>query len=202
MTGTELKRTLSEDVLYPPHAPRTESPEYKAIHKKMVVDEDRPCLVCGVRNSDLKDPKRRDDPAINPYGAKAIETHHRLIEWALAGAVDLAKFNARILPGLLHHTGDTTTFGHDFTQEEMEAFVDHGEQNLWPICDKHHRSPRIGIHAITGPIWGVQDVLKDGYNLTNFVATSPHEAAALTALPQTTGQAQPPEQPEPTPAHD
>lgn len=187
MTGTELKRTLSEDVLYPPHVPRTETPAYKAIHKKMVVDEDRPCLVCGVRNSDLQDATRRDDPAINPYGAKANETHHAKIEWALANAIDLTKFNKRVRPGMLAHTGDQETFGHDFTQQELLDFVDHSPYNLWVLCDICHRHKGMGIHALTGPIWGVRDLLIDGYNLTGFVAPSPIEAKQLEALPMTTG---------------
>ena len=181
----DLNRTLTEHVHYPDHAPRTPSSLYLKNHHRLVVEEDRPCLVCGVRNSTLHDPAR------NPCGATAIETHHRLIEWALANAIDLAKFNARVRPGLLRETGDRDKYGHDFTQEEMEEWIAGDADNLWCLCDRHHRSSLIGIHAITGPIWGAQDLIRDGFDLTGFVAPTPHEAAQLTALPQTVGVAQP-----------
>ena len=40
------------------------------------------------------------DKTQNRYGAKAMETHHHVIEWALANAIDPAKFNRSILPHL------------------------------------------------------------------------------------------------------
>jgi hypothetical protein len=56
------------------------------------VTNDLPCLVCGVRNSTLKNKSK------NPHGAKQLETHHRIIEWALANAIDPGKFNNAIRP--------------------------------------------------------------------------------------------------------
>ncbi len=175
------RRTLHEVANYPPHPPRTASALYTRNHHRLVYEEDRPCLVCGVRQSTLH------DPAQNPYGATQLETHHRIVEWSLARAVDIAKFNHRIRPGLLRHTNDTATYGHEFTQEELITWVEGHADNLWVLCDLHHRHPLIGIHAITGPIWGIQDVLVDGYDLTGFTAESPVEAAQLTTLPLTTG---------------
>lgn len=180
--ATKLNRTLIEDVNYPPHPPRKPSPRYLKSHHQMIVVEDRPCLVCGVRNSTLKDPKQ------NPYGATAIETHHHYIEDSLANAVDPAKFNAKLLPTLLKRTGDTAKYGHPFTEDEMHDWIHGDTQNLWPLCSAHHRGLKIGVHSITGPIWGVQDLLIDGYDLTNFVPTTPHEGAQLENLPGTTGK--------------
>ncbi len=74
-TVHELKRTLNEDVFYPPHPPRSESPEYQAVHKKLIDEMDEPCWICGLRKS---------------TGGN-METHHFAIEWALEGAVDPAK---------------------------------------------------------------------------------------------------------------
>jgi hypothetical protein len=37
--------------------------------------------------------------------------------------------------------------------------VDHGFDNLWVLCDVHHRHKFVGIHAITYPIWRPQDVV-------------------------------------------
>lgn len=150
-----VDRILKEDVWYPPHEPRTETPEYRAIHHKLVVELDLPCLVCGVRNSTLK------DPAHNRVGAKQIETHHHVIEWALANAIDLEKFNLKIWPKLQARHG-TNKYPRTFTQQQMLDFVDHSEDNLWTLCDVHHRHALYGIHSITGPIWGAQDLIKDG----------------------------------------
>jgi len=194
--GSKLIRTLQEHANYPAHVPRRPTALYTKNHHRLIVEEDRGCLVCGVRHSDLQDPKRRNDPKINPVGATQNETHHAHIEDSLANAIDLAKFNKRVRPGLLKRTGNQGKYGHDFTQDEMLEWIHGDADQLWVLCDRHHRSPLIGSHAITGPIWGVQDLLLDGYDLTGFVPTSPVEAAQLEALPQTTGTAQSPLDPD------
>ena len=184
--GTHLNRTLIEHVLYPPHPPRRPTKRFLTSRYRLIVELDLPCLVCGVRNSTLGDPTQ------NPYGATAMEAHHRLIEDSLANAIDVDKFNAKVLPALLRKTGDTATYGHPFTRAEMLDWIHGDAENLWILCSQHHRGKFVGIHSITGPIWGVQDLLIDGYNLTGLVAHSPEEAAQLTALPATTGEAEPP----------
>lgn len=151
----EVDRILKEAVFYPEHMPRKESPAYAKVHHQLVVVEDRPCLICGVRNSTLKDPEK------NPHGAKEIETHHHIIEWALQNAIDLDKFNEHVWPNLkARHPGK---YPEPFTQQQMLDFIDHGEDNLWPLCDIHHRHSLVGIHSITGPIWGAQNLIKDGF---------------------------------------
>lgn len=171
----EVDRTLDERVFVPAHAPRTESPGYKAIHKKLVYDDDRPCLVCGVRASILKDPAKAKDKTLNPATARAMETHHRMIEWSLINAIDLGKFNKHIVGGLRRHHPDVLAYQRDFTQQEMEDFIDHGDENLWVLCDVHHRSKFVGIHSISGPIWSPQDLLKPGYKYTPY--DPQHDAA-------------------------
>lgn len=156
----ELRRTLTEDVFYPPHPPRTETSEYKAIHKKLVHELDLPCLVCGVRQSTLEDSSQ------NRWGARALETHHHHIEWALAGAIDLGKFNARIVLAYRKRPGHHEQYDSLFTQEQLLAWVDHDPDNLWVLCDVHHRHKGVGIHAISGPIWGTQDLVLDNFKLT------------------------------------
>jgi hypothetical protein len=152
----EVERTLKEAVFYPAHDARTESPAYAKAHHHLVVELDLPCLVCGVRNSTLKDPTQ------NTANARDMETHHHVIEWALQNAIDLAKFNTRIWPALVHqHPGKYPT---PFTQQEMLDFIDHSEDNLWVLCDVHHRHSLVGIHSITGPIWGAQDLVKSDFD--------------------------------------
>ncbi len=163
-----VSRKLNEAVFVPPHAPRRATPEYRAMHSKLVVEQDRPCLVCGATNSMLKDPKKRKDPEHNPAGAKQIETHHRMVEWSLMNAIDLGKFNKRIIGALRRHRSDDTRYNHDFTEQEIKDFIDHSETNMWVLCDIHHRHKYVGIHSISGPIWGPQDLLKPGYKYTPF----------------------------------
>ncbi len=189
--GSKLIRTLRETALYPPHPPRKATALYNKSHHRLVVELDRPCLVCGVRNSDLQDPARRNDSKINPWGAKQLESHHRIVEDSLANAIDVAKFNKHIVPGLLKHTGDEAKFGHDFTQDEMVAFIHGDELNLWILCDVHHRHSAVGIHSITYSVWSVQHLLLDNYDLTGYTPPTPQEAAQIAALPTTQGVAVP-----------
>lgn len=152
-----VKDMLSQAVFYPAHDTRRESPGYTAIRKQMVEVEDKECLVCGVRNSTL------GDPAQNLFGAKQLETHHWIVEWALANAVDLTKFNNHIVGSMRQHPQHDRMYDQDFTQQQMLDWIDHGRDNLKVLCDVHHRHKYVGIHAISYPIWGPQDILMPGF---------------------------------------
>lgn len=152
-----VTRTIHEEVWVPEHMPRTSTAAYRRIHHQMVVIEDRPCLVCGVRNSTLHDPTQ------NRYDATAIETHHHIVEWSLANCISLDKFNARIVARL--HAEGKPGYEQPFTEAEMLAWIDHDRDNLWPLCNVHHRGVHAGIHYITDPIWSAQDLIKEGYTL-------------------------------------
>jgi hypothetical protein len=152
----EVERTLKEAIFYPAHDHRTESPGYAKAHHHLAIELDLPCLVCGVRNSTLK------DPTVNKVGARDMETHHHIVEWALQNAIDLDKFNGRIWPALrARHAGK---YDLPFTQQSMLDFIDHSEDNLWVLCDVHHRHSLVGIHAVTFPIWSAQDLVKDDFD--------------------------------------
>jgi len=155
----EVRRTLHEDVFYPPHAPRTESAAYARTHHQLVVLADAPCFICGVRQSTLH------HPAQNPFGARAMETHHVHVEWALAGAVDLKRFNAQVVAQLRRERPDDPAYPKHFTRAQMLAWIDHHPDNLLVLCDIHHRHSFVGIHAISGPIWGAQNLLLHRYEL-------------------------------------
>ena len=152
-----VSRLLREIVNYPGHAKRTNSPEYSKVHRDLAVVQDLPCLVCGVRNSTLKSKKE------NPCGARQMETHHHLVEWALANALDLGKFNERIVAHFRLRPHHDPIYNQDFTEDQMLEWVDHHPDNLWVLCDIHHRTPLLGIHEITFPIWGPQDIVKDDF---------------------------------------
>jgi hypothetical protein len=55
---------------------------------RLVVEENRPCAICGVTNAAIERGRR------GRSGASQIGTHHAVIEWALMDAVDLRRFNA------------------------------------------------------------------------------------------------------------
>jgi hypothetical protein len=149
--------TVQELQFYPTHDDRRETAEYRKAHHHLVVELDLPCLMCGVRNSTLADPEE------NPYGAKQIETHHHIIEWALQEAIDTDKFNKVLLPHLAHRHPQRPEYRTPFTPEQVRAWVDHSEDNLWVLCDVHHRAKYLGIHEITYPIWSPMNMLRDDF---------------------------------------
>lgn len=152
-----VRRTLSETVFYPEHAPRTASALYAQTHHHLVYDLDLPCVVCGVRRSTLGDLTQ------NRVGARAIETHHALVEWAGQTEINwdkLAQDNPT-LPTLVSiaqafhaHLLANGSLPPDY-KLDATPFVDSTEQML-VICDVDHRGSQRGVHMITGPVWELQ----------------------------------------------
>lgn len=140
-----VRHLIHESVMYPAHAPRSESPEYATKHHQLVVEEDRPCFICGVRNSTLGSPEE------NPHGASEMETHHLYVEWSLINATDVAKLN--------------TYFHKQLDAAGWAAELDHGDENLLVLCDIHHRHKEAGIHELTYPIWIAQKFIRDDWQL-------------------------------------
>jgi hypothetical protein len=128
----------------PPHDERIETPTYRKARAFLIDERDAPCAVCGVRKSTLH------DPAQNPLGATALETHHYPIERSLLNAVDPKKLHAR--------------FPQVFDDETLVAFID-SPANLIVLCDQHHRSPEVGIHHLVVQDWMVLPFLKTGYRI-------------------------------------
>ncbi|TLY35348.1 MAG: hypothetical protein E6K62_04605 [Nitrospirae bacterium] len=92
-----------------------------------------------------------------------METHHHVIEWALANAISVAKFNKHLLPHLRKRHPNRHEYKQDFSEKQLLDWVDHHEDNLWVLCDVHHRAKYLGIHEITFPIWGPMDLLRDDF---------------------------------------
>ena len=151
--------TLYEWTFYPEHDARGDSDTaaYRSARKKLV--ENGACLVCGVSQATLKDPIARKDLAKNPFEASGLETHHRVIEWALSEAIDVDRFNSRFVARrrLLDPTDEK--YARDFDQKTLLDWIDHDPDNLWVLCNVHHRAPFMGIHAITRPHWDPQDLV-------------------------------------------
>ena len=146
---------LMDPMFYPAHDQRTETAKYKEVHSRLTVEKDLPCLVCGVRHSTLKDNTK------NPYGASAMETHHHIVEWALANAIDPDLFSQALLPNLREKHKDNPDYKKEkFSEQEVRDWVDHSPDNLWVLCDVHHRHKWVGIHHVSYPMWAPQDLLK------------------------------------------
>jgi len=152
-------KSLSDPLFYPQHDARKETAAYKAVHQHLVVDLDLPCRICGVRNSILVDKAKAADPQLNPYAALQMETHHHTIEWALANAVDPALFNKTLRPTLAASHPDIALYQQDMTAQQIHDWVDHSPDDLWVLCDVHHRHKWVGIHEISYPLWVPQGVL-------------------------------------------
>ncbi len=118
-------------LFYPAHDPRAEPPEYRCVHARLVVKENRPCAICGVTNAAIARGRVK-----NPWRASQIETHHAVIEWALMDAVDLRRFNALVVRP---RRGLARVCARSFTRAQMRAWIDHHEDNLLVLCDVHHR---------------------------------------------------------------
>lgn len=138
-------------LFYPAHDPRAESSEYRRVHARLVVEENRPCAICGVTNAAVA---RARGP--NPWRASEIETHHAIVEWALMNAIDLDQFNALVVRA---HRGTRRIYARAFTREQMRAWIDHHEDNLLVLCDVHHRHRAVGIHSVAAPVWNAQPLL-------------------------------------------
>jgi hypothetical protein len=155
----EVRRLLDERAFYPAHDARKESSAYAKVHKALV--KEGRCLICGVTNEVLKKQAKRENLNLNPYAAKQLETHHHVIEWALANAIDTDKFNKLVFPHLKARHPERYTS--PLTTEEVKAWVDHSPDNLWILCDVHHRAKWFGIHEITDPLWGPQDIFSNAF---------------------------------------
>src|SRR5437870_13344391 len=105
-------------LFYPEHAPRAESREYRRVHDRLVVHENRPCAMCGVTNAALARGGR------NPWHASQIETHHAIIEWALMGAIDLDRFNDLVVRPRRRMR---RIYARAFTPAQLHAWIDHHE---------------------------------------------------------------------------
>lgn len=150
--------------LSPPHPPRVETPEYARAHKFLVYTKNAPCLRCGVTRRTLK------NPAKNPMGAKALETHHFPIERSLMDACDPAKVHK--------------DFPQVYDRATLAAFVD-SPGNLIVLCDQHHRSLEHGIHHQLVQDWAVGPYLLDGY----IIAATAQDATQAEAVDERIMQA-------------
>lgn len=144
---SELKRNLAEDVFYPPHEKRHASSLYRKTHKKLILEMDTPCWICGIKHSDVvKLPKEEQSKW-------QMETHHSELEWAAEKAFETDEEMLKKL------TADFAEIMNDPLR--LRDWLD-SEGNMLVLCAYHHRGLRTGIHSITYPAWKLQRYEYDG----------------------------------------
>ena len=154
---------LEEADFYPEHDKRKSSEGYRKVHHQFVVEKNLPCLVCGVTHELLTDSIKKQDKKLNPYSAKQIELHHHIIEWSLANAIDHDKFNDTIRINLMNKQKDNLLYQKEMTMQEILDWIDHSPDNLWVLCDVHHRHKYFGIHHISYPNWAPQNLYTEAF---------------------------------------
>lgn len=108
--------------------------------RELVYTHDLPCLVCGVRQSTLAKAEQ------NPYGAKRLGTHYRIVEWALANAPDVRKLYDRLVEHARARPRRDPRTGR--ADDAREWFARH-EDIPWVLCDVHHQRATGGVPEIS-----------------------------------------------------
>lgn len=133
----EQDETLHQIVLYPEHAQRTESEEFRRNKHELVHGRDEPCWISGSRE------KR--------------EVHH-FFEWSLWNSLDPVK--------VLEVLKMLNPYGYPEADYEKPIESPDDIRNLVVLSEEYHRGPYKGVHMITFPIWIAQKAVKDGVQIT------------------------------------
>lgn len=134
------RRTLREVVAYPEHGPRESDSHYK------IFNHARHHLIevlgagCWIGGATLAQVKAGLPDGHRCAGARQLEAHHAVAEFAGLNEVDWQKVAKDFPQAGLHSDEDFLRFA------ESEA-------GLMILCDVHHRHPGKGIHSVTYPAW-------------------------------------------------
>ena len=150
---SDLARTLHEHAYYPSHGPRESDPHYKvfnAARRHLIVTLGVGCWIGGATRSEIKAGLPADHRC---HGAKQLEAHHEVAEFAGLNEVDWHKVAADFPDTAIHSDEDFLNFAES-------------EGGLTILCDVHHRGPFHGIHAITYPVWKLDRIARTGWSFT------------------------------------
>lgn len=129
----EIKRTLTEIVIDPSHADRTESPEFRRSKERLKEDGHYRCYICGTTQD--------------------IQVHH-LAEYCFATIVDFEK--------LKQFCEEFDPYGYGKLLRN-KPITDIGDvRNCLAICRSHHIEKGTGVHETTLPIWLIQKLARTG----------------------------------------
>lgn len=151
------RRTLHEMVAYPPHAPREQDPHYGVFHHAQHHLIHELGVGCWIGGATLAEVKSGLPASHRCAGATQLEAHHAVAEFAGLSEIDWQKVAKDFPRAGIHSDEDFLNFAES-------------EGGLMIICDKHHRSPNHGIHAITYPAWLLDRYARDEYE---FIPESP-----------------------------
>ena len=134
------RRTLHEVVAYPPHTPREEDPHYAVFrhaqhHLIHVLG-----VGCWIGGATLAQIQEGLPEGHRCHGAKQLEAHHAIAEFAGLNEIDWQKVAGDFPQAELH------------SNEDFLAYAE-SEGGLMILCDVHHRHPGKGIHTVTYPAW-------------------------------------------------
>jgi hypothetical protein len=135
-----MKQTFQEVVAYPPHGPRASDPYYpifEAAKRHLVHVLGVGCWIGGATLAQITAGLPAGHRCL---GAKQLEAHHAVAEFAGLNAVDWQKVAADFPQVGIHSDADFLRFAES-------------EGGLSILCDKHHRLGNTGIHAVTYPVW-------------------------------------------------
>jgi hypothetical protein len=150
---SEEPRTLHELAFYPEHGPRGSDPHYAIFHaaRHHLIDVLKVgCWIGGATKDQIAAGLAPDHPC---HGAKQLEAHHHIAEWAGLSEIDWRKV-AKDFPQLGIHSDE------DFLRAAES------EGGLLILCDRHHRGPYHGIHTITQPVWQLDRYAQAGWHFT------------------------------------
>jgi hypothetical protein len=124
--------TLTEVVIDPAHAERTESPEFRKSKARLKEDGHFKCYICGTTEN--------------------IQVHH-LAEYCFATIVDFGKLKE------FCEEFDPYGYGKLLRNKPMS---DIGEvRNCLCLCRSHHIEKGTGVHETSMPIWLIQKLAKE-----------------------------------------
>lgn len=142
------RRTLRENAKYPPHAPREEDVHFKVFHHAqhhLIHELGAGCWIGGATLDQIHAGLPGDHRC---FGAKQLEAHHSVAEFAGLNEIDWQKVAKDFPQANLHSDEDFLNFAE-------------GEGGLMILCDIHHREAGRGIHSVTYPVWLLDRYAKD-----------------------------------------
>lgn len=134
----EIVRHLTEVVITPEHAERTESMEFRRSKERLKADGHYKCWICGATED--------------------LQVHH-MAEWMFANIVDYDKLKA------FAEEWDIYGYGRLLKNKPLTTVDD--IRCLIVLCQQHHtgvdhanRNSGTGIHSLTFPAWLIQKLAK------------------------------------------
>ena len=132
-------------IAYPPHEPRTSDPHYAAFNAYHKLHEATSVCDVGKRLGFDQCADAQGKAMLDQPGHPGLELHHKVIEFSLINAVDLAAVQIDFP---------------DLTDPEKVAAWCESEPNFLWLCAKHHRGVG-GIHHAAAADWTAEQYIRD-----------------------------------------